>query len=88
MISHPRVGGFLLFLLPTGLVFSMLYFGKGKRGMSSIELGAFLALIALSFHSLGDFNLQIPGVTWQFSAIIALGLSSSLRRGREGLTRE
>jgi O-antigen ligase len=39
-------------------------------------LGGFLAMIAMSFHSLGDFNLQIPGVNWLFGAIIALSLGT------------
>jgi O-antigen ligase len=30
-----------------------------------------LAAVALSVHSLGDFNLQIPATTWIFSAILA-----------------
>ena len=42
----------------------------------AILLSGFLAVIAMSFHSLGDFNLQIPGVTWVFSAIVALSVGT------------
>lgn len=47
----------------------------------SMALGALLALSAMVFHSLLDFNLQIPANTWNFSVIIAiaLGMMGELR---------
>lgn len=39
-------------------------------------LGGFLTIIAMSFHSLGDFNLQIPGVNWSVGAIVSLALGT------------
>ena len=35
-----------------------------------IMLGGWLACIAMAFHSLGDFNLQIPATVWVLSAVI------------------
>ena len=42
----------------------------------ALLLGGFLTIISMSFHSLGDFNLQIPGVNWMVSAIVALSLGT------------
>ncbi len=47
---------------------------------SAMVLGAWLAVIAMSFHSLGDFNLQMPATTWLFSAVLALGLKGGISR--------
>ena len=41
-------------------------------------LAALLSLAALGFHSLGDFNLQIPANTWTLALIVAAGLSTTL----------
>lgn len=73
--------GFLLFLLPAGYA-AVLLAGDVRRkarrhGSTIFPLAALLAWIAIAFHSLGDFNLQIPGVTWTFAAILALGLSAN-----------
>ncbi|NQU39050.1 MAG: O-antigen ligase family protein [Lentisphaerae bacterium] len=46
-----------------------------------IVLSAWLALIAMAFHSLGDFNLQIPATTWLFAVIVAAGVGNATRRG-------
>lgn len=46
-----------------------------------LVVGALLAGAALVFHSLGDFNLQIPAIGWVLAAVmsIPLGLPSSDR---------
>ncbi|MBM4143648.1 MAG: hypothetical protein FJ225_08680 [Lentisphaerae bacterium] len=49
----------------------------------AIALGALLSLIALAFHSLGDFNLKLPATTWLFGAILALGVVEQAE-AREG----
>jgi O-antigen ligase len=36
-------------------------------------LAALLALTAIAFHSLGDFNLQIPAIGWTLATLIGLG---------------
>ena len=41
-------------------------------------LPAILAIVAMSFHSLGDFNLQMPATTWIFGAMLALPLGEAL----------
>lgn len=56
---------------------------RGRRGMGrerhppdfAIGLGAALAALAMAFHSLGDFNLQMPATGWILGALLALGLT-------------
>lgn len=42
-------------------------------------LGALLGAAAMAFHSLGDFNLQMPATTWLLAAMVALALGRVLR---------
>ena len=39
-------------------------------------LCALLALAAFAFHSLGDFNLQMPGTVWVLAAVIGAFLNT------------
>jgi O-antigen ligase len=41
-------------------------------------LPALLAMVAMGFHSLGDFNLQMPATTWIFGCMLALPLGEAL----------
>lgn len=45
----------------------------------AMVLAAFLAIAAMAFHSLGDFNLQIPANTWMLAAIIGMPLGRLVR---------
>ena len=77
--------GLLLFLIPaTYLPFAwmrQLYragaVARAADGTPSGNMipvcGALLATVAMSFHSLGDFNLQIPATGWLFAGILAVG---------------
>lgn len=49
-------------------------------------LAALLATVAMAFHSLGDFNLQMPATGWMFAAIVALPVS--LLAERRGASEE
>lgn len=49
--------------------------GKLSHRGYSMLLSAMLAIIAMAFHSLGDFNLQIPAINWLLAAIIACALA-------------
>ncbi len=40
----------------------------------AVMLGGGLSFVAMSFHSLGDFNLQMPATVWLFAAILTLSL--------------
>ena len=42
--------------------------------------GAGLTLLAMAFHSLGDFNLQMPATAWLVAVVIAIGVASATRR--------
>ncbi|MFW6152461.1 MAG: O-antigen ligase family protein, partial [Verrucomicrobiota bacterium] len=86
--------GFMLLLIPvTGgfLLFGMIIHRESKRekitdstrranGYFAASLGGFLAYIAMLFHSLGDFNLQIPANTWLFAVVLAIPIGFALGR--------
>jgi hypothetical protein len=68
----------------------------GRRGLGipswapdpfALSLAAVLALSAMAFHSLGDFNLQMPATGWVLAAVVALsaGFGESTERN---LTKE
>ncbi|MDI6773918.1 MAG: O-antigen ligase family protein [Verrucomicrobiota bacterium] len=42
-------------------------------------LAGLLAAVAMGFHSLGDFNLQIPATVWLLAAFVALALARVIR---------
>lgn len=48
--------------------------GHTARRAALFALAALLALVAMAFHSLGDFNLQMPATTWLLAALLALPL--------------
>lgn len=50
----------------------------------ALVTGALLSLLALAFHSLGDFNLQLPATGWLFGVILATGLEAATRRDTRG----
>lgn len=42
------------------------------RGRQALTLGAMLAVAAMTFHSFGDFNLQMPATTWLLAVMLAV----------------
>jgi len=85
--------GFILFLLPAGFVWYLLMrrlhleqrqLRRHQWHLTGTErhpviLTALLAFAAMGFHSLGDFNLQIPATGWLLSVLLALGLADATR---------
>lgn len=80
--------GLLLFLFPAATVFWILdralaretrdrerndWGGTGRRD-HAVVLGSLLAVACMAFHSLGDFNLQMPATVWLLATIVALAL--------------
>ena len=45
----------------------------------AFPLCAILCVASMAVHSLGDFALQIPAVTWAFATLLAFGFLSTLR---------
>ncbi len=41
-------------------------------------LAGFLSFGAMAFHSLGDFNLQMPGTVWMLAVLIGLGIRAGI----------
>lgn len=83
--------GTLLFLLPLAAVVRGLR-GRIHREQVSWQqvdgtdagdgcfarvLCGWLALAAMGFHSLGDFNLQMPGTVWMLALLLGLGMAET-----------
>ncbi len=77
LLQEFGVVGFGLFMIGFGtlsVTFIRGVRGAARRGkIAYIALAAWLAVIAIAFHSLGDFNLQIPANTWTLAALVGLG---------------
>jgi len=88
LLEEYGIVGLVLFALPVGAAAWLLHSAcwretrkKGGRRFvvtdgtrHAIALGAFTACAAMAFHSLGDFNLQMPATTWLLASIASLGL--------------
>jgi O-antigen ligase len=82
LLEEYGIIGFIFMLITTGALFIMLQ--KALTQSTDLKtspiaftppLAALLALAAMVFHSLGDFNLQIPAIGWTLAALIGMGLS-------------
>jgi O-antigen ligase len=82
--------GLALFLAAIGVTLSVLLRGRARalRRMrrDGQETGyywaiqaALLASAGLAFHSLGDFNLQMPATTWLLAALVSVPLAHIVR---------
>jgi len=81
--------GLGLFLLFGFVLFTVLLAGVRRESRSrrkvgwedvagedhSMLLAAVLVCVCMAFHSLGDFNLQMPATVWLLGAVVALGVS-------------
>ena len=90
LMEEYGVVGLVLLLIPAGLLAFLLLSRRSQmlrrrredgRGASDygLLLGALLAIVALAFHSLGDFNLQMPATVWMLAAIVATPVAHLLR---------
>ena len=62
--------------------------GSPRDALFASVLGALLVVVAMGFHSLGDFNLQMPATTWMVVAIVAIPLAgASPSQDRENRSR-
>jgi O-antigen ligase len=88
LLEEYGVVGFGLFLVPCVVLLwtlSSRVFSDGRAWDAelarrvdvltfSVGVSGCLALVALGFHSLGDFNLQMPGTVWMLAVILAIPL--------------
>lgn len=104
LLQEHGIVGFMLFLLGFAVVSGILwrsicytsrdwsrheitYTSAPPEGYAS-TLTAILAIGALAFHSLGDFNLQMPGTVWMLGALVGIGIraaSDSVKTSDGGL---
>ena len=84
LLEEYGIIGFILFCIPVLTTFLLLL--KSRKCDHAMGLGAALALICMTFHSLGDFNLQLPATTWLLAAIAALPIAVYFRQPIESET--
>ena len=60
--------------------------GSPRDALFASVLGALLVVVAMVFHSLGDFNLQMPATTWFVVAMVAISLGSKVESSAGGRT--
>ena len=87
LLEEYGIIGFMLFLISSGLWFNVLrkklpneeqiYSNDKYHPLFAASFAGLLACICMGFHSLGDFNLQMPAITWVLSAIITLPISQN-----------
>jgi O-antigen ligase len=91
LLEEYGLAGLALFLVPVGLGFAVLLRERPRRRTrrtadalrDAALFGALLAAVAMSFHSLGDFNLQIPATAWLLAMLVALPLGGGFRRAQQ-----
>ncbi len=94
LLEEYGVVGLVLFLLPAGILTGALLLGLRRERLRRMQnewetvdgedhaamLTAWLSCVAMGFHSLGDFNLQIPATAWMLAAWVGLGLAQVMRQ--------
>jgi len=97
LLEEHGIAGMILFLpavvacfafLLRGLRCESLLWEKSEwrgpgTGCCAAILGSLLAGVAMAFHSLGDFNLQIPANTWLLSSVAACGVACACRAAHQ-----
>jgi O-antigen ligase len=94
LLEEYGLAGLILFLVPFMVL--VLHLRRGIRlesrnwrdadpiplqaGGFAFTLGGMLAMAAMAFHSLGDFNLQMPGTVWILSALLGLAVCNVHQR--------
>lgn len=89
LLEEYGIIGFILFLVPFGLWFNILrkelpdetQIRTHRTEFPPLYAASFAGLLAsvcMGFHSLGDFNLQMPATTWILATIISLPISLNL----------
>ncbi len=90
LMEEYGIVGLFLFLLPLTVLalhlcrrLSRASWCRGTRGREPPVMDGFtrilcglLAMVAMGFHSLGDFNLQMPGTVWMLAALLGMALTA------------
>jgi O-antigen ligase len=90
LLEEYGIIGVILFLIPFGTILFLLVRGIHENGRTALtpdysdednfifveKLSALLILLAMAFHSFGDFNLQMPATVWILAAITSIALST------------
>ena len=87
LLEEYGIIGISLFMIPLIALFVALVFSQNagfappQEGMSlctsfekALPAAAMLSVIVTMIHSLGEFGLQIPGITWTLAILVGCGL--------------
>jgi hypothetical protein len=97
LLEEYGIIGMILFLVSFSLVLVVFFTGihneiverrkwdwrETGNDSYSLILGGIFACTAMAFHSLGDFNLQMPATVWLMAAIVAIPMARVLNYGNE-----
>lgn len=95
LLQEYGIIGLILFLIPFVGIFYLLANTLNRAAAAcrnqldrpisrtgySLVLAGILAFVAMAFHSLGDFCLQIPALAWLLAAMIASAMAQVRRAG-------
>ena len=89
LLEEYGIVGLFLFAIPAGVLIWILMWGRKRALRRQAEsrdpeaygaiLTALFAFVAMAFHSLGDFNMQMPATVWTLAAILSIPLAHVLR---------
>ncbi|MFC1452886.1 hypothetical protein ACFLSJ_06020, partial [Verrucomicrobiota bacterium] len=98
LLEEYGLAGLALFLFPMSVLSGVLLSGipvnrdgrdaggsdRSGPGRHAVVLGGLLAGIAMAFHSLGDFNLQVPATTWTLAALVSVAAAHAVQCAGDG----
>jgi O-antigen ligase len=94
LLEEYGLTGLVLFLIPAGIMLALFlkalsrladeldYIPPSPFHVSTLLTG-FFAIVCMAFHSLGDFNLQLPATTWMFAVLICIPAGDMRLTGEE-----
>lgn len=85
-LGLPAAGFFFGMILTVMVKTLRAFFAAARASDRAVALGVFAALVALTLHSLTDFNLYIPANALAFSVVLGLGYATSLEVRAEAST--
>jgi O-antigen ligase len=79
LLEEYGLAGLLLFLAGFVSISAVLVSGMRQSRPDTAVVAGSLAVVGMAFHSLGDFNLQMPATTWLLAAIVATAVLAVVR---------
>ncbi|MFC1497313.1 O-antigen ligase family protein [Verrucomicrobiota bacterium] len=99
LLEEYGIVGLILFMIPALMVFGVLLAGHNREvrerkqndynygrsaGAHAVVLSGIFAFVCMGFHSLGDFNLQMPATVWLLAAILSVAIACIVTTASKG----